>query len=73
MSDQVWSPVEPPQPVSDVDSPGDVPGDLPPGPPLRVHCQRVGGEVGLAGPGVQSQHHHVLADHVEGDDDCLTH
>ena len=65
------SPVEPPQTVSNVDSPSDVPSYLPPGPSLRVDCQWVGGEVGLARPGVEAKHHHVLADHVEGNDDSL--
>ena len=65
------SPVEAPQTVSNVNSPSDVPSYLPPSPPLRVDCQWVGGEVRLARPGVEAKHHHVLADHVEGNDDSL--
>ena len=67
------SPVKSPQAVPDINSPGDVPSDLQPRPSLRVHGQRVGGEVSLAGPRVEAEHHHVLTDHVEGYDDCLTH
>ena len=68
------SPVESPQSVSDVDGAGDVPGDLPLGPTLRVDRQRVGGHrvLGSRRPGADPQHHHVLADHVKRDNDCLT-
>ncbi len=52
--------------------PSDIPGHLGLAPPLGGHSQRVGGQVRPPVAGESAQHHQMLRDDVEGDDDGLT-